>query len=125
MFLNEVLDPVTLAINTTPSTKTKKRVHFADERYGGVQVDIRLFEKDGNKLKLWWTKKEMTKIRKECVFLVDRYKSRHPDYIASFSAILEMAESSEQEAVEELQVLVQQYDARGLEQHIVRKPVYY
>jgi hypothetical protein len=55
------------------------------------------------------------------VFLVDRYKSRHPEYIASVSAILEMAESSEQEAVKELQVLVQQYDARGLEQHIVRR----
>jgi hypothetical protein len=119
MILNEVPDPVPLAINTAPSTNTKKSVRFAVGKYGGVQVATRFFEKDGNKLKLWWTRKEMTKIRKDCVLLVDRYKSRYPEYIASVSAILEMAVSSEQNAVKELQVLVQQYDARGLEQHIV------
>jgi hypothetical protein len=119
MFSNEVPDPVPLAINTAPSTNTKKSVHFAVGKHGEVQVAIRVFEKDGNKLKLWWTRKEMTKIRKDCVILVDRYKSRYPEYIASVSAILEMAVSPEQGAVEELQMLVQQYDARGLEQHIV------
>ena len=119
MLLNEVPDPVPLAINTAPSTNTKKSVHFAAGKHGGVQVYTRFFERDGNELKLWWTRKEMTKIRNECVLLVNRYKSRYPKYIASVSAILEMAVSSEQGAAKELQVLVQQYDARGLEQHIV------
>jgi hypothetical protein len=121
IFLNEAPHPVVpLAIHTTPSTNRKKSVHFAVGKCGGVQVAIRFFEKDGNKLKLWWTRKEMTKIRNDCVLLVDRYKSRSPEYIASVSAILEMAFSSEQDAVKELQMLVQQYDARGLEQHIVK-----
>jgi hypothetical protein len=121
MFLNEVPDPVPLAINTTPRTNTKKKVRFAVGNYGGVQVATRFFEKDGNRLQLWWTRKEMKKIQKDCVLLIDRYKSRYPAYIASVSAILEMTVSSEQDAVKELQVLVEQYDARGLEQHIVNR----
>jgi hypothetical protein len=113
---SEVPHPVPSAIAiTTP----RKCVQFALENDGEVKVSIRVFEKEGDKLKLWWTKKEMTKIRKDAVLLVHRYRSRFPEYIASVTAILEMDICSEQAAVKELQMLVQQYDARGLEQHIV------
>lgn len=118
MFVSEAPHPLPLAI-TTPSLNTRKSVRFALGKDGGVKADIRVFEKNGNELKLWWTKKEMTRIRKDCVIIVNRYRSRFPEYIASVSAILEMALSSEQDAVKEVQILVQQYDARGLEQHIV------
>jgi hypothetical protein len=118
MLLNEVPHPVSSAI-TTPSINTRKSVHFELGKDGEVKVATRVFEKDGNKFKLWWTRKEMTKIRNDCVLLVGQYKSRFPEYFASVYAILELAASSEQDAVKELQMLVQHYDARGLEQHIV------
>jgi hypothetical protein len=106
--------PSAIAI-TTP----KKCVQFALDEDGEVKVAIRVFEKDGDKLKLWWTRKEMTKIRKDAVFLVHRYRARFPEYIEAVAAILEMDVCEEQAAVKELQIIVQQYDARGLEQHIV------
>jgi hypothetical protein len=118
--LNEVDHPEPSTI-TTPSITPRRSVQFALNDDGEIKVAIRVFTKEGDKKELWWTRKEMNKIRNNCLFVVDRFRTLFQDYIDSVNCIL--CRSSEEKPVssedKELQMLVQHYDARGLEQHIV------
>lgn len=118
-----------LSSDTTPvRPKRGKCVRFSNKRDGELDVDIHEYEKY-HCPDIWWSAKEITRIREDSRVVVLRNQMRNNDYIEAITKAIERQTEVSTEklsAAEEklqdrklLQQLVLNEDARGLEQHIV------
>jgi len=68
---------------------------------------------------LWWSNTELSEIRQDCCGVVRSFQQSNSSYTASLTEILDTEPSGKTDGRKILQELLLNYDARGLERHLL------